>query len=219
VNINATNSIKLNGTALATQSYVTGLGYITATPGADVNMNTYSVNLTDGRLALDGNGIIYFYSNTNLATTYTGARIVLWPGSGFSTSTDWYGLGMNSGQMVYNVPSGQTHSFQVNGTAVVAINSGGISVAGSVLASQYWVQTQGYITDTPTGIALTGTRAINFGPYGAYICNYNDFFSIYGGSNAGNLITVQFFQNVVSFGGFVGRQGLGNYNTANVMNR
>ena len=91
VNINATNSIKLNGTSLATQSYVTGLGYITSTPGADVNMNTYSVNLTDGKLTMNGNGIIYYYSNGNLATTYTGARIVLWPGSGYQrlrTGTD-----------------------------------------------------------------------------------------------------------------------------------
>ena len=114
MNINATNSIKLNDTSLATQNYVTGLGYITSTPGTDLNMNTYSVNLTDGRLALNGNGIIYFYSNTNLATTYTGARIVLWPGSGTLSSTNWYGFGMNSGQLVNNVPSGQTHSFQVN---------------------------------------------------------------------------------------------------------
>ena len=88
------------------------------------NSNTSITNINSSRLNVSQN---YWNSNTsitNLATTYTGARIVLWPGSGISTSTDWYGFGMNSGQMVQNVPSGQTHSFQVNGTAVVAINSG-----------------------------------------------------------------------------------------------
>ena len=51
--------------------------------------------------------------------------MVLWPGSGTSSSTDWY---------IYNVLSGQTHSFQVNGAQVVAINSAGSTVASSTLA-------------------------------------------------------------------------------------
>ena len=95
---------------------------------------------------------------------------MLWPGSGASSATDWYGFGMNSGQPVYNVPSGTTHSFQVNGAQVVAINSAGITVASLTLVSQYWATTQGYIADSPTGITLIGTRGINSGPYGAYIC-------------------------------------------------
>ena len=52
---------------LATQRYVRGLNYITATPGADVNMNTYNLNLTNGKLAVNGYGLINLYSNTNLA--------------------------------------------------------------------------------------------------------------------------------------------------------
>ena len=37
--------------------------YITATPGMDVNMNTINVNLTNDKLTVNGNVIVYFYSN------------------------------------------------------------------------------------------------------------------------------------------------------------
>ena len=40
----------------------------------------------------------------SLGTTYVGSRIILWPGTGLSSSTDWYGLGMNSVTTVCNVP-------------------------------------------------------------------------------------------------------------------
>ena len=46
------------------------------------------------------------YCTLILTTTYTGACIVLWPGTGTATSTDWYGIGMNAEQLVYHVPSG-----------------------------------------------------------------------------------------------------------------
>ena len=131
----------------------------TSTPGVDINMNTNNVNLTNGKLTVNGNGIIYFYSNSNLATKYAGARIVLWPGSGTSSSCDWYGFGMNAAQLVYNVPSGQIHSFQVNGAQVAYINSTGITVGSSTVATQSWVTSQNYLTSTgslsPTGITLT----------------------------------------------------------------
>ena len=61
------------------------------------------------------NGKINFLASS-LGTTYTGWRIFLWPGTGLSTSTDWYGLGMNSYTMIYNGPTGAKHSFQINGT-------------------------------------------------------------------------------------------------------
>ena len=80
---------------------------ITATPYTDIYLN-YNY------LLFNGTGIIYFYSNGNLNTTYAGARIVLYPGTGTANSTDLYGFGMNGGQIVYNVPSGQIHSFQVS---------------------------------------------------------------------------------------------------------
>ena len=64
---------------------------------------------------INDNGIVYLYSNTNrLATTYTGSRLVLWPGSGTSNSTDRYGLGINNYQLVYNAPTSAVHSFQAN---------------------------------------------------------------------------------------------------------
>jgi len=117
----ACTSLTVNGVTPATQSYVTGLNYITATPGVDLNLN-------NNKLLFNGTGIIYFYANSNLATTFTGARIVLWPGSGTPSSTDWYGFGMNGNTLVYNVPSGMIHSFQVNGTQIAYINSAGITV-------------------------------------------------------------------------------------------
>ena len=61
------------------------------------------------------NGLINFNNTMTLSTTYTGSCIILWPGAGTSSSTDWHGFGMNSGQVVYNVPSSQMHSFQANG--------------------------------------------------------------------------------------------------------
>ena len=64
--------------------------------------------------------------NSSLGTTYTGAKIVLRPGGTLSTSTDWYGLGMNNYTMLYNAPTSAKHSFQMNGTESVYINSGDI---------------------------------------------------------------------------------------------
>ena len=44
------------------------------------NLSCASVALS-GHHMLTGNGILYFNSNTYLATTYAGARLVPWPGS------------------------------------------------------------------------------------------------------------------------------------------
>ena len=63
------------------------------------------------------------FSNSVLGTNYTGSRIILWPGSGTPTSTDWYSLGMNSYTMLYNGPTSAKHSFQINGPEYAYINS------------------------------------------------------------------------------------------------
>ena len=86
-------------------------------------MNTNNLNLTSGKVTLNG-GIIYFNTGT-LSTQYSGARTVLWPGIGTATSTDWYGIGMNGNTLVHNAPSTAMHSIQVNGTQVAYVNSGG----------------------------------------------------------------------------------------------
>ena len=100
--------------------------------GNDVSLNTYNLNLTSESVKINGNGLLYFYSNANLAMTYyTGARIVLWPGTGTPTSTDWYGLGMNGNTLVYNVPSSCNHLFQVNGTRIAYIDSSGMTIGTS----------------------------------------------------------------------------------------
>ena len=84
---------------------------------------------------------------------------------------------MNSGQLVYNVPSSQIHLFQVNGVQIAYVNSGGtcntfrvmlqawsilqytmfhqctISIGSTTAATQSWVQSyvtgMEYITATP----------------------------------------------------------------------
>ena len=171
-------SIAIGSNAVATQNYVTSQGYISATPNVDVNMNTNNLNLTNGKLNINGNGIVYFYANSNLATTYSGARIVLWPGTGTPTSTAWYGLGMNGGQLVYNVTTGAMHSFQVDGTQVAYFNSGGLAMnsnsigfsnngAGLVWGNNYsqiydngnlYITTDNYLNiSAPTRINITST--------------------------------------------------------------
>ena len=55
-------------------------------------------------------------------TTYACARIVLYPGTETANSTDWYGFGMNSGQIVCNV---------------AAINANGLTVRSSTLATHH----------------------------------------------------------------------------------
>ena len=112
--------------------------YLTTQPVSISTANACIMNLSctsiasRGNCMMIGNGLVYFnaYSNT-LATTYTGARIVLWPGIGTPSSTDWYGIRMNRGQLVYNVPSGQMHSIQVNGAQMAYFNSGGLSMNGN----------------------------------------------------------------------------------------
>ena len=67
--------------------------------------------------------------NNSLSTAYNGAKIILWPGGMLSTSTDWYGLGMNSYTMLYNQP---VLNFQTNDIEYACINSTGINVSGNV---------------------------------------------------------------------------------------
>ena len=61
-----------------------------------------------------------------------------------------------------NVPSGQMHSFRVDGTQIAKINSAGITISSSLAATQSWVQSQNYLTTLPTfsSITETGTSAL-----------------------------------------------------------
>ena len=52
--------------------------------------------------------------------------------SGTPTSTDWYGLGMNSYTMLYNGPTSAKHSFQINGTEYVHIDSTGLTMTTNI---------------------------------------------------------------------------------------
>ena len=64
-----------------------------------------------------------------------------------------------------------------------------------------------------------GARSLNVGSHGAYICNFEAYFSIYGGADtSGNPLIVIFFQNPVEFGGYLGRLGKGSTVSTNFMN-
>ena len=54
-----------------------------------------------------------------LASDLTGARIVLWPGTG----NDWYGFGMNGSTMNYNVITGATHKSYCSTAVCATISS------------------------------------------------------------------------------------------------
>ena len=56
--LNVTSTLNVAGYMSASQGYATSRGYITATPGVDVNMNTNNLNLTSGKITMNG-GIIY----------------------------------------------------------------------------------------------------------------------------------------------------------------
>ena len=97
------------------------------------NASCYSLNMTGGNVFMNANSLLYFYTDSDLSTTYSGARVVLWPGGGLRTSTDWYGFGMNGNTLVYNAPSSCIHSFQVNGTQLCYVNSTGLVMNGIIM--------------------------------------------------------------------------------------
>ena len=113
-----------------------------------MNMKTHNLSLANGNVMINGNGIVYFYGNSaRLVMTYTGSRVVLWPGCGTSTSIDWYGLGMNNYQLVYNAATSAVQSVPVNGTQVAYFNSGGlvapsstVTIGSAAASTQMWVQ-------------------------------------------------------------------------------
>ena len=109
-----------NNNLTATQSYVTSQGFITSTPGVDVNMNAKYLNFTNGWITMIGNRIIYFIliiisQRHYLVHVSCYGQVVMYWVQQIGT----YGFGMNGGQLIYNVPSGQMHSFQVNGTQLL----------------------------------------------------------------------------------------------------
>ena len=93
------------------------------------------------------NTIIFNYNA--LGTTYSGAKIVLWPGGTLNTSTDWYGFGMNSYTLVYNAPTSAKHSFQINGTECTSIKSTGITTTGNLNFNNAYTNTL-YLNDVLT---------------------------------------------------------------------
>ena len=75
-------------------------------------------------------GLINFNTTMTLSTSYTGCRISLW-----NDGNNWYGFGMNSSQLKYNVPTSCTHIFQVNGSTIVSINASGLNIGSNLISS------------------------------------------------------------------------------------
>ena len=98
------------------------------------NASCFNLNMTGGNVFMNANSLLYFYTDSDLSTTYSGARVVLWPGGGLSTSTDWYGFGINGNTLVYNVPTSSIHSFQVNGTQSCYVNAAGLVMNGNKIS-------------------------------------------------------------------------------------
>ena len=63
-----------------------------------------------------------------VAGDLTGARIVVWPGTG----NEWYGFGMNAGMLNYNTPRSATHKFYCGTTVRASISSSGTTFNNSV---------------------------------------------------------------------------------------
>ena len=109
-------SLNVNGVTPATQSYVTGLGYITATPGANLNMNTYTIAFSNSGAGLKwGNNYSQIYDDSNLH--------------------------INTDDVMYiSAPT------QLNITSPNTYFTGNVYTNNNLLASQSWVQSQNYLT-------------------------------------------------------------------------
>ena len=82
-------------------------GAVIGTPDTGQNLNTIQHSNTSSELQLacvnsTFSGSLTVTNNLSATNFYTGARVILWPGTRLPTSTDWYGLGMNGGTLVYN---------------------------------------------------------------------------------------------------------------------
>ena len=71
----------------------------------------------DGALTLD--------TGMALSNTHTGCRTSLW-----LNGSDWYDFGMNSSQLIYNVPQ----ILQVNNSAAASINASGLYIGYNLLS-------------------------------------------------------------------------------------
>ena len=74
------------------------------------------------------NNIVTFSSTIPVASDITGARVVLYPGTG----RDWYGFGMSASTLNYNVPATATHKSYC-GTSVYASISNTATAFNSIV--------------------------------------------------------------------------------------
>ena len=69
--------------------------------------------------ATTSTGVITFANSMGLGTDLSAARMVLYPGTG----NEWYGFGMNSYTLNYNVITADTHKFYCKSTVYEPISS------------------------------------------------------------------------------------------------
>jgi hypothetical protein len=86
-------------------------------------------------------GTISTTNNTNVGLPSvgiaggTGDKLILYAGTNNPSGTYPYSLGMNTNTLWYSVPSGASHNFYNNGTAITTISSTGLRTTGIINAT------------------------------------------------------------------------------------
>jgi hypothetical protein len=102
-------------------------------PASTATPNT--IVARDGLGGINTSGVIYTNSQVKNKV------VLLFGDASNQDATDFYGFGINSATLRYNVPSGATHRFYVNTTDVVDINSSGLylpTIGGTKSALNYY---------------------------------------------------------------------------------
>ena len=98
-----------------------------------VKIGTKTVATTDivtsYALLSNNTSTITFANTMGLGTDTMGARLILYPGTG---TLDWYGLGINSYTMVYNVPGLSFHKFYSAGTELLSVGQAYTTLSNSL---------------------------------------------------------------------------------------
>ena len=105
------NPVMIGTKTVATTDQIPSLlGYVTS--------SSLTTTLANYATITNNKSTITFANTMGLGTDTSGARLILYPGTG---TLDWYGLGMNSYTMVYNVPGLSFHKFYSAGTELLSV--------------------------------------------------------------------------------------------------
>jgi hypothetical protein len=86
------------------------------------NATPNAIVARDGMGGINTSGVIY------TGNQLKNKVVVLWGDPANQDATDFYGFGINSATLRYNVPTGAAHRFYVNSSNVIDIASGGMAI-------------------------------------------------------------------------------------------